>query len=584
MTFMIMKTLCFFHERSLACIHCHPFSVLLIHNNGRGREKLEREHEESSREILPLYLMNPVGTVSYTVMENRWSLQGMTALVTGGTKGIGKAVVEELALLGARVHTCSRDETQLQGSSHEWQAKGFQVTTSACDVSSRDQREKLMETVSSLFQGKLNILVNNAGTCITKPTTEYTAEDFSFLMATNLESAFHLSQLAHPLLKASGSGSIVFMSSTAGVVHISGGSIYAATKGAMNQLARNLACEWASDNIRANSVCPWFIATPLINDYLKDEVFKKEVESRTPMGRVGEAEEVSSLVAFLCLPSASYITGQTICVDGGATVNSFSLRWSLQGMTALVTGGASGIGHAIVEELAGFGARIHACDKSETLLNQSLSEWERKGFQVSGSICDVTSRLQRETLMQTVSSLFGGKLNILVNNAGAILTKPTREYVADDFSFLISTNLESAFHLSQLSHPLLKASGSGNIVFTSSMAGVVSIDCGSLYGITKGALNQLARNLACEWARDGIRANAVAPNFINTALAQAYLDDAGYKKSLLSRTPLGRTGEPNEVASLVVFLCLPAASYITGQTICVDGGLTVNGFSYQPKA
>ncbi|CAH8264105.1 unnamed protein product [Arabidopsis lyrata] len=259
-------------------------------------------------------------------------------------------------------------------------------------------------------------------------------------------------------------------------------------------------------------------------------------------------------------------------------------RWSLQGMTALVTGGAGGIGHAIVEELAGFGAKVHVCDISETLLNQSLREWEKKGFQVSGSICNVSSRSERETLMQTVSSLFDGKLNILVNNAGVIRTKPTTEYLEDDFSFQVSTNVESAYHLSQLSHPLLKASGSGNIVFISSIAGVVSIDCGSIYGLTKGALNQLARNLACEWATDGIRANAVAPNFITTALAQAYLDDAGFKEALFGRTPLGRAGEPREVASLVAFLCLPAASYITGQTICVDGGLTVNGFSYQQHA
>ncbi|KAF8090829.1 hypothetical protein N665_0465s0010 [Sinapis alba] len=259
-------------------------------------------------------------------------------------------------------------------------------------------------------------------------------------------------------------------------------------------------------------------------------------------------------------------------------------RWSLEGMTALVTGGASGIGYVIVEELACFGARIHVCDISETLLNQSLSEWKKKGFQVSGSVCDASSRPEREKLMQTVSTMFDGKLNILVNNVGGLRTKPTTEYTADDFSFHISTNLESAYHLSQLSHPLLKASGFGNIVFISSIGGVISMDCGSIYGLTKGALNQLAKNLACEWARDGIRTNAVAPSFIPTTMSQSFLEDTGYKTSLFNRIPLGRAGQSKEVASLVAFLCLPAASYITGQTICVDGGLTVNGFSYQPQA
>ncbi|KAF2602817.1 hypothetical protein F2Q70_00028076 [Brassica cretica] len=154
-------------------------------------------------------------------------------------------------------------------------------------------------------------------------------------------------------------------------------------------------------------------------------------------------------------------------------------RWSLEGMTALVTGGASGIG-------TNFGARIHVCDISETLLNQSLSEWEKKGFQVSGSTCDVSSRPEREILMQTISGIFDGKLNILVNNVGVVHTKPTTEYEADDFSFHISTNLESAYHLSQLSHPLLKASGIGSIVMISSVGGVVSMCCGSIYSLAKG--------------------------------------------------------------------------------------------------
>ncbi|OMO90471.1 Short-chain dehydrogenase/reductase SDR [Corchorus olitorius] len=231
------------------------------------------------------------------------------------------AIIEELGALGARIHTCSRSESDINKCLLEWQAKGFQVTGSVCDVSSQAQREKLINTVSSEFGGKLNILINNAGTNIMKPTPKFSAEDFSFIMGTNFESAYNLCQLAYPLLKASGAGSIVFISSVTGVVSVNIGSIYGATKGAMNQLAKCLACEWAKDNIRVNSIAPWFIQTPLAEPYI--EKFSETIISRTPMGRVGEPEEVSSMVGFLCLPAASYITGQTICIDGGMTVNGF---------------------------------------------------------------------------------------------------------------------------------------------------------------------------------------------------------------------------------------------------------------------
>ncbi|GAB2288619.1 hypothetical protein Dimus_022943 [Dionaea muscipula] len=253
----------------------------------------------------------------------RWSLSGLNALVTGGSRGIGHAVVEELAGIGATVYTCSRNEAELNKCLKEWEAEGFPVTGSVCDVSSRAQREKLMEDVSAHFDGKLNILVNNAGTNLRKATVQYTAEEISTIMSTNFESAYHLCQIAHPLLKNSEAGSIVFISSVAGVVSLGTGSPYAASKAAMNQIAKNLACEWAKDNIRVNVVAPWYIRTSLAEPLLADEKFLEKVISRTPLGRPGEAEEVSSLVAYLCLPAASYITGQVICVDGGMTVNGF---------------------------------------------------------------------------------------------------------------------------------------------------------------------------------------------------------------------------------------------------------------------
>lgn len=280
---------------------------------------------------------------------NKWRLDGQTVLVTGGTRGLGKAIIEELCLLGASAYTCARSEDDLQRCLGEWRAKGFRVEGCCCDVKDASSREDLIRRVSSAFGGKLNHLINNVGTNIRKPTAEYSLDDFRHVMTTNFESAYHLCQLAHPLLKKAASGealspsnlsaspppsppllpstrgnaSIVFNSSVAGLVAIRSGSIYAATKGAMNQLTKNLACEWAKDGIRVNTVAPWYTNTDLAQQVLRDEEFKREVVGRTPLRRVGEPEEVASAVAFFCLGASSFISGQILAVDGAFSVNGF---------------------------------------------------------------------------------------------------------------------------------------------------------------------------------------------------------------------------------------------------------------------
>ena len=249
---------------------------------------------------------------------NRWRLDGQTCLITGASKGIGFACAREFAALGADVLMVARDETHLETARAEIAEEfpGREILAFAGDVADREQRLEVFDWIADLGVA-LSLLVNNAGTNQRKATLEYDETEVRALLETNVMSAFEMSRLAHPHLVEHANAAIVNVSSVSGLTHVRTGSPYGMTKAALAQLTKNLACEWAADGIRVNAVAPWYIRTQRTEAALADPDYLEQVLERTPMDRIGEPEEVAAAVAFLCMPAASYITGEIIAIDGG---------------------------------------------------------------------------------------------------------------------------------------------------------------------------------------------------------------------------------------------------------------------------
>ncbi|MEM7054979.1 MAG: SDR family oxidoreductase [Pseudomonadota bacterium] len=256
-------------------------------------------------------------------MANKlWTLQGRVALVTGASRGIGRATAEVLAERGAEVWLMARQSSDLAEACEHIRATGGTAHALVGDVASSEDRARALDQITRQ-SGQLDILVNNAGFNNRKPALQYTEQELRDILETNLIGAFELSRAAHKLLIESKAASVVNVSSVAGHTHLKTGVPYGMSKAAMNQMTRNLAVEWAADRIRINSVAPWYIETPLARQVLQNQEYLDSVLARTPMGRIGQPEEIAATVAFLCMPGAGFITGQTIAVDGGFSVFGF---------------------------------------------------------------------------------------------------------------------------------------------------------------------------------------------------------------------------------------------------------------------
>jgi 2-dehydro-3-deoxy-D-gluconate 5-dehydrogenase len=251
--------------------------------------------------------------------------------------------------------------------------------------------------------------------------------------------------------------------------------------------------------------------------------------------------------------------------------------FDLSGRVAIVTGGNGGIGLGMARGLATAGAAIVVAARDEAKSAEAVRELEGLGAGAMAVRVDVTLEASCRAMVQATLDRFG-RLDVLVNNAGTNIRKQPQEYTLEEWHLILETNLTSAFACSQAAYPAMRQAGGGKIIMIGSMMSIFGASFTAPYAATKGGIVQLAKALACAWAKDNIQVNAVLPGWIDSALTrQARRDIAGLEERVVARTPTGRWGVPDDFAGIAVFLASSASDFVTGTAIPVDGGYSVQG-------
>ncbi len=247
-----------------------------------------------------------------------FDLTGRVAIMTGAGRGLGRTMALALAAAGADLALASRTAPELESLAGEVEQLGRRAIAVPTDVTAPEACEALVAaTVERL--GRVDILVNNAGMNVRKPALEFTPEEFDQVLAVNLKGYFNGAQAAGRRFVAQGSGKVINVSSILGSVALANQAAYASSKGAIDQLTKVLALEWASSGVQVNSLGPTYFETELTRPLYEDPERKAFIEERTPMGRWGQPHELAGAVIFLASDASDFVTGQILLVDGGWT-------------------------------------------------------------------------------------------------------------------------------------------------------------------------------------------------------------------------------------------------------------------------
>jgi NAD(P)-dependent dehydrogenase (short-subunit alcohol dehydrogenase family) len=255
--------------------------------------------------------------------------------------------------------------------------------------------------------------------------------------------------------------------------------------------------------------------------------------------------------------------------------------YSLEGRVAVVTGAAGGIGRWLAAGLGAAGAAVLLTDVDERGLDQAASPLREAGIEVQTLAFDLQADDAPERIVSDAVERLGS-LDVLVNNAGVNRRMPILEMDPGTWSFITDVNLRVPYFLSQAAARVMRERGGGAIVNISSVSSVFALEQISVYAPSKAALSNLTRVMALEWAADGIRANAIAPGFIDTPLAAPIWEHADRSRWLMNRVPMRRPGRPDELVAACQLLASDAGSFLTGQTIIVDGGFFAGGRWFTP--